>query len=290
MLFAVAMKKFCILLTFVSICSIISSCDNEHNKDEFSGRVKIALRSAGNQLLLTNNDSTSLVLPVMALTDSKYKLSFEAPVSLEPNSLVSVIETSFKKSVLPKKYRVEVINCVDEEVAYSYEMSNEKESTIIPCLERVLPKACYIIEVQFTGLLPSKFNGQTIIIIIGTLILLTLMIIKFRSKHKIRSQESKAYTKIGAYKFYADQNKLIKEAVEISLSQKECELLEIFVSRPNEVIKRDELSKRVWEDKGVIVGRSLDTYISKLRKKLKDDNSIQLINVHGVGYKLEVNK
>jgi len=45
----------------------------------------------------------------------------------------------------------------------------------------------------------------------------------------------------------------------------------------------------VWEDNGVIVGRSLDTYISKLRKKLKDDASIKLINVHGVGYKLEIN-
>jgi len=46
--------------------------------------------------------------------------------------------------------------------------------------------------------------------------------------------------------------------------------------------------KKVWEDNGVFVGRSLDTYISKLRKKLKDDDSIKLTNVHGVGYKLEV--
>ena len=62
----------------------------------------------------------------------------------------------------------------------------------------------------------------------------------------------------------------------------------IFVANPNQIIKRDELTKRVWEDNGVIVGRSLDTYISKLRKKLKDDDTIKLINVHGVGYKLEI--
>jgi DNA-binding winged helix-turn-helix (wHTH) protein len=60
------------------------------------------------------------------------------------------------------------------------------------------------------------------------------------------------------------------------------------VAQPNQIIKRDELTKKVWEDNGVFVGRSLDTYISKLRKKLKDDDSVRLINVHGVGYKLEV--
>jgi DNA-binding response OmpR family regulator len=79
-----------------------------------------------------------------------------------------------------------------------------------------------------------------------------------------------------------------KAAQEIDLSKKECELLSIFIEKPNEIIKRDELIKRVWEDNGVVVGRSLDTFISKLRKKLQDDTSIKISNVHGVGYKLEI--
>ena len=95
-------------------------------------------------------------------------------------------------------------------------------------------------------------------------------------------------TLLGSFTFYPEQNKLVKEAEEISLSRKECELLALFIAKPNEVIKREELTKKVWEDNGVIVGRSLDTYISKLRKKLQDDPSIKLTNVHGVGYKLEV--
>ena len=84
------------------------------------------------------------------------------------------------------------------------------------------------------------------------------------------------------------RNKLIKEAIEISLSKKECELLTIFMEQPNQLIKRDELTKKVWEDHGVFVGRSLDTYVSKLRNKLKEDTSVRLINIHGVGYKLEI--
>ncbi|WAC02474.1 helix-turn-helix domain-containing protein [Lacinutrix neustonica] len=71
------------------------------------------------------------------------------------------------------------------------------------------------------------------------------------------------------------------------MSKKECELLVIFIAHPNQIVTRDTLTKKVWEDKGVIVGRSLDTYISKLRKLLQDDDSIKLTNVHGVGYKLE---
>ncbi|NJM80401.1 MAG: helix-turn-helix domain-containing protein [Flavobacterium sp.] len=65
-------------------------------------------------------------------------------------------------------------------------------------------------------------------------------------------------------------------------------MLTIFMAQPNQIIKREELTKKVWEDNGVFVGRSLDTYISKLRNKLKADASVRLINIHGVGYKLEI--
>ena len=86
-----------------------------------------------------------------------------------------------------------------------------------------------------------------------------------------------------------NQNKLIKEAIEIKLSAKECELMAILSVNQNQVVKREVLVKEIWEDRGVFVDRSLDTFISKLRKKFKDDASINIINIHGVGYKLEVN-
>ena len=93
---------------------------------------------------------------------------------------------------------------------------------------------------------------------------------------------SKEQTKVGSFQFYPEQNKLIKQATEISLSKKECELLSIFVANPNQIVKRDELTKKVWEDHGVFVGRSLDTYVSKLRKKLSEDASIKITNIHGL--------
>ncbi len=74
----------------------------------------------------------------------------------------------------------------------------------------------------------------------------------------------------------------------VELTAKECELITIFSEKPNQIIKRDLLIKEVWEDNGVFVGRSLDTFISKIRKKFQNDDSINIVTVHGVGYKLEI--
>ncbi len=118
---------------------------------------------------------------------------------------------------------------------------------------------------------------------------IAVLFYKWKPNAKTKQTDSNTFVPIGIFHFYRDQNKLIKATEEISLSRKECELLAIFIDSPNQIIKRDELMKKVWEDHGVIVGRSLDTYISKLRKKLSEDDTIKITNVHGVGYKLEIN-
>lgn len=277
------------LIAVLCLAWLFSDSNNEN--DIFSERVKIALREAGNQLLLTNQDSTSLIQPIIALEQSKYELSFQKQLSFEPNQLVNAVETALEKSKLPQYYRVEVLQCTDHEVAYSYEMSLEEESTIIPCAGRFLPKKCYTIEVKFTKKLASPFNKQTLLYLllaIISLFLLNYIYSKRKNAKTLDTIENKTYNNIGSFQFYPDQNKLIKAAVEIDLSKKECELLSIFASRPNEIIRRDELTKKVWEDNGVFVGRSLDTYISKLRKKLTGDSTVKLTNIHGVGYKLEI--
>ena len=169
-------------------------------------------------------------------------------------------------------------------------MNVSEERVIIPCSGRYLPSGCYRINVSFYKAENSFFKSQNLwyVLILGILIFV-INYIRPKSVPKNPSEDSNTtYSKIGSFQFYPEQNKLVKAAIEISLSKKECELLELFAAHPNQIIKRDELTKKVWEDNGVIVGRSLDTYISKLRKKLKDDASIKLTNIHGVGYKLEV--
>ena len=94
------------------------------------------------------------------------------------------------------------------------------------------------------------------------------------------------FVKIGKFMFLPEEEVLQIEDEIISLTNKEVRILELLVSRPNQVVERDFIQKEVWEDEGVIVGRSLDMFISKLRKKLSGDPTIEIKNVHGKGYKL----
>jgi hypothetical protein len=270
---------------FFSIVSCSTSSENV-----FSETVKVALRDVGHHLLLNNNDSTSVVSPVIALDTYKFQLTFENTLSIHPDSLVNQIKYSFQKAELSQYYLVEVLQCADNEVAYSYEMDENIEKGIIPCSGRELKNDCYLVTVHFTKIPETNSGDSKIFYLLGLAILMFLVFLVYKRNLKSNFKAiDHNFSDLGRYKFYPDQNKLIKEAIEISLSKKECELLALFVAEPNQIIKRDVLTKKVWEDNGVIVGRSLDTYISKLRKKLQDDDSIKLTNVHGVGYKLELN-
>ena len=72
------------------------------------------------------------------------------------------------------------------------------------------------------------------------------------------------------------------------LTHKEAEILALLAGSRNTLLKRDHILKVVWEDNGYFVGRSLDVFISKLRKYLKNDSNIEIINIHGEGYKFVV--
>ena len=254
---------------------------------------KLALREVGDKLLRAQNDFNSLVLPVTEKAPNQFVLTLKTPVALHPDSLVHFTQTSFKKAQLPNNYLLEVLACNTQKVVYSYAVQQTTGNNIVPCKGRTLPKNCYRIETMFT--IPQKSNTATIMYYTLLVFGIVLFAIGWRNKkalqpitNTLKSDNTTNYTALGSFQFYPEQNKLVKQAEEISLSKKECELLSIFIEKPNQIIKREELSKKVWEDQGVIVGRSLDTYISKLRKKLKADTNIKLTNVHGVGYKLEI--
>ena len=290
MLFAELMNQLKIYF-YSSVCLAIFAAImifTSNKKDEpFSGLVKIALRDVGNKLLLATQDSTSLILPVQKVEESKYQLSFEKELTIYPDTLVKIVQQSFQKANLPSHYQLEVKQCKDLEVAYSYQKSNAMTKDIIPCSGRIIPKKCYSIDVHFLNVKTNTTQYYWI----GLLFVSLLSVFVFFPKKKKTKQlnsTNERFISLGKFQFYPEENKLIVKTIEISLSKKEVELLTLFVENPNKIIKREELSKKVWEDHGVFVGRSLDTYISKLRKKLSEDESIKLTNVHGIGYMLEV--
>ena len=111
MLFAKLMNQRKIYF-YGSVCLAIFAAImvfTSNKKDEpFSELVKIALRDVGNKLLLANQDSTSLILPVQKVEESKYQLSFEKELTIFPDTLVKVVIESFQKANLPSHYQIEV--------------------------------------------------------------------------------------------------------------------------------------------------------------------------------------
>lgn len=264
------------------------SCDALNEERSIADeRIKIGIREAGNRLLLSQGDSTSLILPVEKISESKYLLRFKDNHSFEPNTIVNAVKESFQKGQLPYQYIVQVLQCENQKVAYSYEMHKEEEKTLIPCAGRALPADCYMFEIRFLSASKPKQGGLLWFLLVIPLVITALMLSKKRKSKNLKFQ-TESYNRIGSFKFYPNENKLVKETEEFALTKKECEILSLLIAQPNQVISRELLTKKIWEDNGVIVGRSLDTYISKLRKKLASDTSIKITNIHSIGYKLEV--
>jgi DNA-binding response OmpR family regulator len=73
-----------------------------------------------------------------------------------------------------------------------------------------------------------------------------------------------------------------------TLTQKEADVLGLLCKNRDRVLKREEILKSVWGDDDYFLGRSMDVFISKLRKYIKDDPNVQIVNYHGIGFRLEI--
>jgi two-component system, OmpR family, response regulator len=91
---------------------------------------------------------------------------------------------------------------------------------------------------------------------------------------------------IGAFSFNPKMQILKSKDKTIKLTTKESELLILLCKNKNDILERNFALKAVWGDDNYFNGRSMDVYIAKLRKYLKEESNIQIINVHGKGFKL----
>ncbi len=96
--------------------------------------------------------------------------------------------------------------------------------------------------------------------------------------------------KIGKYTFDTQTQILTIGNHEEKLTTKEAELLSLLCNKVNELLPRDYALKAIWVDDNYFNARSMDVYITKLRKHLKDDPDVEILNVHGKGYKLVIAK
>ena len=281
------MKPFILVgSSIVIIVILISAVAFINKKDEIPEKhLEVVLRNLGHQLLLTAKDSSSRVLPVKKLNENTYQISFQKHFGFISDSLINLIQRTFEKDALANNYIVNLRNCEQKETVFAFEINN-RTGDLAPCKGRTLEVGCYIIEIEF--LKKTKFNFFLLLLLI-----IPLSFIVFYVKDQFRKKEEKEsmpdnieYIQLGSFRFYTDNNVLKIENKSISLSEKETKALTIFAENMNQIVEREKLMKEIWEDKGlVVISRNVDVLVSKLRKKLIDDNSIKIINVPGRGYK-----
>ncbi len=263
--------------------------------------VNVALRMVGHQMLLNAGDSTSRVLPVGRNGDS-YELKFEAPIKIEPNELVQVMDSVVKKASIAKSYLVEIQNCESKEVLYSYEIGGPEKMDIIPCRGRELPVGCYLLSFTILELPLSMQSSRAESNVVSTqpqghlpmavsaalLIIITVLWFYFR-KNPTSNIENPNMISLGSFDFDTLNMVLLHQGQKTELTSKESDLLLLLYNSANSTLDRDTILNKVWGDEGDYVGRTLDVFISKLRKKLEGDTNLKIVNVRGVGYKLILN-
>jgi DNA-binding response OmpR family regulator len=188
-------------------------------------------------------------------------------------------------------YRVMVRQCEKDTIILGYTLQSYKNETVA-CMGRELLSECNNIEVVFDQ--EKKAAGFPFRLFLGSLgivgILSFVWLYFFKKPASIGLLQNEANQKIialGTLKFNHENLTVHSANKSKKLTYRENKLLYTFASQPNQVLTREQLLEDVWGDEGVMVGRSLDVFVSRLRKILSLDPNIQIKNIHGVGYRLE---
>ena len=114
---------------------------------------------------------------------------------------------------------------------------------------------------------------------------LLLKIEIFLKRPKKISEEPGPVYQVGRYSFNAAELRLYSAGESTQLTQREAALLKLFLDNRNKVLKREQILTALWGDDDYFMGRSLDVFISRLRKLLASEKQIRIENLHGVGFK-----
>ncbi len=277
------------VITLFFITMIFVAFGLSDNSDFDVSRREVLLRKIGDELLLQSGDSKSRVLPIEKITEIEYQIKFENEITFVPDSLLNTVQHLLARDPLTSDYVVNVVNCGNSSVVYGYAISNNKKDDIIACRGRLQPKACYMVNIKFK---PTQINTGRISYMLGIFIFLMFLGFIFWRLDKLRRErpddQNNTVLAFGSVLFNPQQREMVINKNTIDLTGTETRLLHIFALSPNQIIERVRLQKEIWEDEGVIVGRSLDMFISKLRKKLEFDPKIKITVIRGRGYKLEI--
>lgn len=284
-----------LLLVFTSVSSIPAT---EQGAVVSQDQKNVALRAIADALLKQNNDWISPIPPIRREGKNTYFIELEADVDYP--GLRATIDNILRQHDIQPNYVVSLLDESDDQVLLGFQAMAQDANGNYPCRERERSEGCYnlqltFLEAQAEPLVNRQGQDQTWPPVKWVLLGLTcfLPFIWF-SWSKTQHQEEKEEPLPDGWQQQNERtafhltNQLLKiEDKEMTLTYREAKLLNYFFQHTDQVMERERILEAVWEDEGIIVGRSLDVFVSRLRKKLKADPDLNIVNVHGVGYKLE---
>jgi len=256
-----------------------------YEEDPFENRVNLALRQLGHNLLSAEGDQTTPISPVMYMEGQGFLLPLHS--TFDYALLPSLIAEAFEDYQITEPYELMVKSCEDNLNLLGFNRKAVDRQNV-PCIERGELISCANIYVQFplreqpSQKSSSSFSWLMLPLLTGLGLLLLL------KRRPSPTPTPSTHIALGKYRFDPQNLSLNIESKEQALTFREAKLLNFFSQQPNTILSREAIQAAVWEDEGVIVGRSLDVFVSRLRKHLKEDPEVQIKNIRGVGYRLEV--
>ncbi len=266
---------FCFLLVGLSVFDI-------PNNELRNKKSELTLRLIGHKLLQKSGDLTSVVPPIEFGQSQSLNLNFSQPTIIDPDHLVELSLNNLNTS-LTGSYIVNVIDLRSNEMVYGFEV-NHFDQGEISCLGRILPQSEYRIEYLFYDqhLIPITQNVPAISLASASL-LLFLFGLSFAKDHR-------AVTHLDDHQIHLDLdlNLLNYKGQQVELTSKEMRIISLLYEKRGQLVERDYLLNEVWIKEGTVTSRSLDMYISRLRKKLEIFPHMQIVNQRGKGYFLKL--
>lgn len=270
-------------------------------------KVNLALRRTAHHLLRAAGDSTSRIPAVQQPDPRTFRVLLAR--SFDYDKLPNLLSQSLAVHRIKESYDVAVLDCATSELQLGYNVADllgkdfAKDS--VACGGRSMTAGCYILQVTFDTPAPvSQPKPYWPVLALGGLLTGFLVLVWRQQTAPTPRPETplepnpqpesetvpNPTTRLcfGQSCFDVSNQTLLVDGQTHNLTYREAKLLRVLVSHANQILERNQILKLVWEDEGVTVGRSVDVFVSRLRKLLVNDPLIKIAAVHGVGYRMEV--
>lgn len=289
----------------LAIRAVTLEQQSRREAERFSEQVNLALRFTAHRLLVLAGDRKSAIPPVQEDEPGTWLIRMEQNFNYD--SLPPILSRAFELHRIEGRYNVSVVNCQTDYLTLGYAANTTQASMEVPCGGREQTAGCYNLRVSFPDRNTMAAEaGQNWLWVIALAFILAIysVYIGFRNlkNRRIANKYSGAPPDNVSEKTVAELPMLLfgQSALDISnqklfvkgeakdLTYREAKLLQFFCRHTGQLLSRDLILQSVWGDEGILVGRSVDVFVSRLRKLLKSDDTVRIANVHGIGYRLDV--